>query len=123
MDTFKSEAAVRFREDLLRRAAQLREALRHDTQAGRAGGLHEVGDFKDAAADECIASVDDAQAAHAAAELAQVHDALRRIAEGHYGECLDCGDPIDPRRLAALPATAYCASCQAVHEQVAGERH
>jgi DnaK suppressor protein len=76
-----------------------------------------VGDFKDAAVEESIASIENAQAAHAAMELAQVQAALRRIGDGSYGECADCGDPIDLRRLVAQPATSYCAPCQSVHER------
>lgn len=117
METFKSEMAARFRDDLLARAKQLGEILHHEADAAQAESTHEVGDFKDAAAEESIASVDFAQAAHAAQELAQVQAALRRIADGTYGECLDCGDPIDLRRLVALPATPYCAPCQSVHER------
>src|SRR4051812_18195831 len=32
-----------------------------------------------------------------------------------YGLCLDCREPIDLRRLSAMPATPYCASCQSPH--------
>lgn len=117
MDQYQSHMAARFREDLLRRAAQLREVLRQDVQAAEGNGVHEVGDFKDAAVEESIASIDNAQAANAAKELAQVQAALGRIADGTYGECIDCADPIDLRRLAALPATPYCAPCQSVHER------
>jgi DnaK suppressor protein len=35
--------------------------------------------------------------------LRQVADALERIASGEYGTCLECEEPIAPRRLAALP--------------------
>lgn len=120
MDTYEGRMADQFRALLMQRAGQLREVLEHETQAASADDPHEVGDFKDAAAEESIASVDMAQAAQAAGELTQVRDALRRITDGTYGECVDCGDPIDLRRLQALPATAYCASCQSVHER---ERH
>jgi DnaK suppressor protein len=117
MDTYKSEMAPRFRDELVRRALRLGDVLHHDADVMEPGDTHEVGDFKDAAAQESIASIDNAQAAHAAVELVQVQAALRRIADGTYGECADCGDPIDLRRLAALPATPYCPSCQAVHER------
>lgn len=38
--------------------------------------------------------------------------ALSRIDEGIYGECLDCGDDIDLRRLEARPETFLCLGCQ-----------
>jgi DnaK suppressor protein len=40
--------------------------------------------------------------------LIQVRDALRRIEEGTYGKCLDCGREIEPTRLEAIPWTPYC---------------
>jgi len=33
----------------------------------------------------------------------QVSDALEQIDNGNYGLCLNCGQPIPPKRLAALP--------------------
>ena len=38
--------------------------------------------------------------------------ALERIQHGEYGHCDRCGDPIEPRRLQALPWAANCVSCQ-----------
>lgn len=40
--------------------------------------------------------------------LAQVNAALRRIEEGEYGSCIECGELIDEKRLNAVPFTAYC---------------
>jgi RNA polymerase-binding transcription factor DksA len=42
----------------------------------------------------------------------QVSDALERIDNGNYGLCLNCGQPIPPKRLAALPWVAFCIACQ-----------
>ena len=44
--------------------------------------------------------------------LGEVEDALRRIADGSYGICLHCGEPIDLARLRAQPAASLCFSCQ-----------
>ncbi|HUB81627.1 MAG TPA: TraR/DksA family transcriptional regulator [Bryobacteraceae bacterium] len=38
--------------------------------------------------------------------------ALRRIDEGTYGLCIDCEEPIAPRRLAAVPWAGRCLACQ-----------
>ena len=40
--------------------------------------------------------------------LAQVRAALRRIEEGTYGRCVVDGEPIDEKRLEAVPWTPYC---------------
>jgi DnaK suppressor protein len=44
--------------------------------------------------------------------LRNVRSALGRIAHGSYGTCLHCEEAINPKRLAAVPWTAYCIKCQ-----------
>jgi DnaK suppressor protein len=46
-------------------------------------------------------------------EISQIRDALKRIAEGGYGVCAQCGELIDPKRLKALPTATKCISCAA----------
>jgi RNA polymerase-binding protein DksA len=46
-------------------------------------------------------------------EVHQIQGALRRIAEGTYGICVQCGADIDPKRLKALPIATRCISCAA----------
>jgi RNA polymerase-binding transcription factor DksA len=45
------------------------------------------------------------------AELRAIDAAIARIADGSYGDCARCGQPIAPARLRALPATAVCTAC------------
>jgi DnaK suppressor protein len=44
--------------------------------------------------------------------LRNVRGALGRIADGSYGTCLHCEEDISPKRLNAVPWTAYCIKCQ-----------
>jgi RNA polymerase-binding transcription factor DksA len=44
--------------------------------------------------------------------LADIANALRRMAEGSYGTCEHCGDAIPVERLDAMPQVRYCAPCQ-----------
>ncbi len=44
-------------------------------------------------------------------EIAQIDAAIERIDAGEYGVCIDCEQPIDPRRLAALPYALLCTDC------------
>lgn len=46
-------------------------------------------------------------------ELQRIEAALRRCEDGSYGNCLDCDEPIDPRRLELDPTTALCVRCAA----------
>jgi DnaK suppressor protein len=45
--------------------------------------------------------------------LEQVDRALLKMDNGSYRVCDQCGGPIDPARLKALPYATYCMSCQA----------
>lgn len=79
-----------------------------------------VRDTKEAAADESEAALTDAELAHAAHERDQVLAALRRVQDGTYGTCAECGQEIPARRLEALPAATLCTACQAAHERRTG---
>ena len=43
--------------------------------------------------------------------LADIDEALARLADGEYGRCERCGMPIAPARLAARPAARTCIAC------------
>jgi DnaK suppressor protein len=44
--------------------------------------------------------------------LGEVEVALMRISAGTFGECLNCGQEINVKRLEALPWVRYCITCQ-----------
>jgi len=48
--------------------------------------------------------------------LMQIREALKRIDDGEFGICLECEEPITPKRLAAVPWAAYCLHCQELHD-------
>ena len=45
-------------------------------------------------------------------QLRMVEEALDRLDSGEYGNCLNCEEPIPPKRLMALPWARYCVTCQ-----------
>lgn len=49
--------------------------------------------------------------------LRNVHAALRRIDDGTFGVCLHCEEDISPKRLAAVPWTAFCIQCQEIADR------
>ena len=111
-----------FAQRLAQRQAELRALLQSSLELPDGDDVPEVLDFKDVAAQDTRAKVDEVALAHATAELAQIVQALRRLDDGTYGLCEDCGEPVDTRRLRALPATPYCTACQAIHERPAMPR-
>jgi DnaK suppressor protein len=52
--------------------------------------------------------------------LAQVRDALGRIDDGSFGRCAVDGEPIDERRLDAVPWAQFCVKHQEERERREG---
>ncbi len=48
--------------------------------------------------------------------LNKVNEALRRLEEGTYGNCFECGDEIAGPRLRALPFAVRCKDCEEARE-------
>jgi DnaK suppressor protein len=44
--------------------------------------------------------------------LQAIEEALLRLDKGAYGVCRDCGEPIAPARLNAIPWTRVCITCK-----------
>jgi RNA polymerase-binding transcription factor DksA len=71
----------------------------------------------DDASDVTELELDSTLAARAAEMLAQVDEALHRLASGgRYGICESCGSEIAFGRMRLIPWARYCASCE-----IAGE--
>ena len=49
--------------------------------------------------------------------LADIHAALKRIEEGTYGICTNCGKPIAVERLEARPWATLCIDCKRDRER------
>ena len=52
--------------------------------------------------------------------IAKIDEALRRLEDGSYGVCEECGEMIGTARLKARPVTTLCIQCKA--DQEAEER-
>ena len=48
----------------------------------------------------------------------KVEAALRRMSEGTYGLCVDCGKPVPEGRLEARPDASRCVACQGKHDRL-----
>ncbi len=45
-----------------------------------------------------------------------IDEAIKRVEDGSYGNCLQCGKPISKKRLFALPYSELCIECQKSNE-------
>jgi DnaK suppressor protein len=46
----------------------------------------------------------------------KIQDALRRLGDGNYGICEECGEEIGIERLKARPVTTLCIECKSSQE-------
>ena len=49
--------------------------------------------------------------------LEMIDEALKRVEAGDYGECVNCGEDVSEKRLAAVPWARYCVKCQDLQER------
>lgn len=49
--------------------------------------------------------------------LYKIDEALKRVEDGTYGNCPQCGKQISKKRLMALPHTEMCIECQSANEK------
>ncbi len=50
--------------------------------------------------------------------LRLIDDALKRLENGEYGKCQDCGEDIPEGRLKVRPYAVFCIKCKSKHEEM-----
>jgi DnaK suppressor protein len=106
---------------LLAREKELTEEISRFRNEARECRSAEVGDPADRAVSSEEKDIALEETSLAADTLKQVRAALKRIDDPTYGQCVDCGRPIEPGRLEAVPWTPYCLDDQRKHDLAASE--
>ena len=109
----------KFKKRLLDKERELQSDIARLEDEARAPGEAEVGDESDAATASQSASESLQEGALASQTLVEVQDALRRIEDGTYGKCIQCGREIEPARLEAIPWARYCLKDQEKQDRAA----
>jgi RNA polymerase-binding transcription factor DksA len=109
------EAALRTRQRELR--ADVTAKLKTQDDPRLVGLRNRMEDTDDWAVADAMAAQDITLVSRDLAELANVEQALARLADSSYGECVDCGTAIPFARLAAHPAARRCVACQEAAEK------
>ena len=103
------------KKDLERKRSALSSAIQSSMGSSRDGdGRREV--MKDPYGTASLTHDDEVNVAvtdRRARELEEVARALEDIKSGRYGVCRECGGPIAPARLRAMPFATRCVGCQA----------
>jgi DnaK suppressor protein len=108
------EAKLRARRDELR--AEIAAQLKNQDDPRLVGLRNRMEDTDDWAVADAMAAMDIASVSRVLAILSDVEAALARLADGTYGECIDCGVDIPFARLSAYPAAKRCVGCQEIAE-------
>jgi len=106
---------------LVERSAVVREDIRRELvkcdQERYASLADRVADPGEKSVADLLVDVNLAEITRDVDEIREIEAALLRIARGAYGRCTECGEAIDPERLAAIPAAGRCYSCQEAFER------
>jgi RNA polymerase-binding transcription factor DksA/CRP-like cAMP-binding protein len=97
-----------YRQRLLNLETRLSRKADEGRRDARSQALDSPGDVGDASVADEGQSESYTEAELDATVLQQVRDALRRIDEGSFGRCVVDGEPIEQKRLEAVPWTPYC---------------
>jgi DnaK suppressor protein len=104
LDYYKKKLAAR-REELLRTIARTQ-------QEGREADEDPTVDLADKAANSYTKEFLFGQTHNERSLLQLVDDALARIRENSFGDCVSCHQELQQKRLEAVPWTRYCITCQ-----------
>ena len=108
---------TRYKARLIAKERELLSAIARFESEAREAPDSEVGDPLDKATSSERKSTSFEESNLEWQTLVQVREALQRIEDGSFGKCIDCGRPIEPARLEALPWTPYCHQDQEKHDK------
>jgi len=123
--TEKAKAAVEVPQDQFQalrarlegQRAEIINMYKQDLRAGQESADDGTEDIVDRANNaynrELMFSLSDAERS----TLLQIENALRRMDEGSYGRCANCGQNINGLRLDAVPWARFCIDCQELAEK------
>ena len=121
MSTLTNDQLKRLEQQLLERKRVLTEEVAEKRQDAASESTEDViggvGDPGDESVARMQADLNIEEAGRDLDELRDIDAALKRIGDGSYGYCIDCGGEIDYRRLQAQPTATRCLECQAKHEK------
>lgn len=116
MDAFTQEMYNRLleeKEELLKKLNSEGDSFREEVLASSGRG-----DSVDIANDEGAYRKMETLNAMDAKKLKGIEGALKRINEGKYGYCLQCGKKIPEGRLRAIPSAVLCVECKSENEKM-----
>lgn len=110
-------ASATYRQRLLDKEQELLTGITRIQMDGRKSDVIGAQDMADQAdscyTKECLFQ----QSTNARDLLVLVQGALRREEDGEFGLCVECGEPVQKKRLEAVPWAPHCVACQELQEK------
>ena len=117
----KPEEITETRARLRQRAVQLRNEIRaglqRSTEESHARIAEQARDLEDDSFADLMVDVNLSDVRRDMDELRAIDRAMRRLSDGTYGTCIDCGREIPRERLQAQPIAERDIECQSVFER------
>ena len=107
------EMLLKTREELL---SDIAENMRIESDSLKS----EIGDFYDLANDENGRQFLLLLCNRDRIKLQEIQEALKKIDEGTYGFCEECGSKISKKRLKIIPFARLCVNCKSESEKLEG---
>ena len=106
-----------YRDRLLARRESLFSQVTEAEMSSRERDLEATQDPADMAANAYTKELLISMSANDRMLLQLIDEALQRVEKGEYGECVNCGEQVQPKRLDAVPWARYCLKCQDLQER------
>jgi len=106
-----------YKKKLLARRDELLRDIARTQREGREADEDPTEDLADKAANSYTKEFLFGQTHQDRSLLQLVEEALVRIRQSSFGECVSCHEELQQKRLEAVPWTRYCVTCQEKMEQ------
>ena len=106
-----------YRDRLLERRESLFSQVTEAEMSSRERDLEATQDPADMAANAYTKELLISMSANDRKLLTLIDEALERVEAGEYGECVNCAEPVQEKRLDAVPWARYCLKCQDLQER------
>ena len=106
-----------YRKKLLAKREELLRNIARTEEEGRAADDDPTVDLADKAANSYTKEFLFGQTNHDRVMLQLIDDALGRIKENLFGQCVHCQEEVQQKRLDAVPWARHCITCQEKQEQ------
>lgn len=106
-----------YKKRLLSKQEELERIVSRAEQDGRSADEETPQDLADKAANSYTKEFLFSQSNNERYTLQLVEEAIDRVGNGSFGECVACHEEVQQKRLEAVPWARHCISCQEKQEQ------